>query len=54
MDINALEGGGYNVGKITAGEYLRYTVDVTADGEICTTIVAFLNGASKLIVFSGT
>lgn len=31
VDINAM-GGGYNVGYITAGEYLRYTVDVTQDG----------------------
>ncbi|CAN0491796.1 unnamed protein product [Scytosiphon promiscuus] len=32
VDINALAGGGYNVGNITAGEYLRYTVDVMANG----------------------
>ncbi|CAN0473148.1 unnamed protein product, partial [Scytosiphon promiscuus] len=34
VDVNAMSGGGYNVGKITAGEYLRYTVNVTEDGEI--------------------
>ncbi|CAN0443290.1 unnamed protein product, partial [Scytosiphon promiscuus] len=28
-DIKGMDGGGYNVGYITAGEYLRYTVDVT-------------------------
>ncbi|CAN0507494.1 unnamed protein product, partial [Scytosiphon promiscuus] len=29
VDINELDNGGYNVGYIAAGEYLRYTVDVT-------------------------
>lgn len=29
MEIKAMDNGGYNVGYITAGEYLRYTVDVT-------------------------
>lgn len=31
MDIET-RGPGYTVGAITAGEYLRYTVDVTKDG----------------------
>ncbi|CAN0588429.1 unnamed protein product, partial [Laminaria digitata] len=29
VDINVMNDGGYNVGYVTAGEYLRYTVDVT-------------------------
>lgn len=32
VDIEALDGGGYKVGNITRGEFLRYSVDVTADG----------------------
>lgn len=37
VDVNAMSTGGYNVGKITAGEYLRYTVVVKEDGETHTT-----------------
>lgn len=33
VDINDMGGGEYNVGYITAGEYLRYTVDVTKKSE---------------------
>lgn len=33
MDINELDNGGYNVGYMAAGEYLRYTVDVTKKSE---------------------
>lgn len=29
VDINAMDDGGFNVGYITAGEFLRYTLDVT-------------------------
>lgn len=29
VDINTMNDGGFNVGYVTAGEYLRYTVDVT-------------------------
>lgn len=32
VDVHASAGGGYNVGNITSGEYLRYTVDVMANG----------------------
>ncbi|CAM9852218.1 unnamed protein product, partial [Laminaria digitata] len=31
VDIDPL-GNGYNIGHIRAGEFLRYTVDVTTDG----------------------
>lgn len=33
VDIHALETGGYNIGYITLGEYLRYTVVVTGNCE---------------------
>ncbi|CAN0492181.1 unnamed protein product, partial [Scytosiphon promiscuus] len=33
VDINAMNDGGFNVGYVTAGEYLRYTVDVTNKSE---------------------
>lgn len=29
MDIDEIAKGGYNVGYVAAGEYLRYSVDVT-------------------------
>ncbi|CAN0300263.1 unnamed protein product, partial [Laminaria digitata] len=32
VDIQKVNGGGFSIGWITAGEYLRYTVDVTEDG----------------------
>lgn len=34
VDIQALDNGGYTVGYIAIGEYLRFSVDVTEDGEI--------------------
>lgn len=34
VDIHALDKGGYNIGYITLGEYLRFSVNVTEDGEI--------------------
>ncbi|CAM9850330.1 unnamed protein product, partial [Laminaria digitata] len=32
VDIQKVQGGGFSIGWITAGEYLRYTVDVEEDG----------------------
>lgn len=33
VDINAMDDGSFNVGYVSAGEYLRYTVDVTKKSE---------------------
>ncbi|CAM9811341.1 unnamed protein product, partial [Laminaria digitata] len=32
VDINAMNDGGFNVGHVAVGEYLRYTVQVREDG----------------------
>eukprot|EP00904_Undaria_pinnatifida_P001041 jgi/Undpi1/10938/HiC_scaffold_3.g01464.m1 len=34
VDINVMDGGGYDVGYWAAGEYLRYTIDVTENVDV--------------------
>jgi hypothetical protein len=55
VDIEACAEGGYNVGWIGAGEWLRYTVDVTAAGTYQVRLrVASPGGGGTLHVASGS
>jgi endonuclease/exonuclease/phosphatase family metal-dependent hydrolase len=56
VDLEASSGGGYDVGWIAAGEWLNYTVNVTAAGSYTAQIkVASLNGGGSMhIGFNGT
>ncbi|CAM9118842.1 unnamed protein product, partial [Laminaria digitata] len=55
VDINAMDDGGFNVGYITAGEFLRYTVDVTKkiDDVFFTFRVASADGLGSFRIVSG-